>query len=439
MDIGGTKIAAGLVDHSGTLLATATRPTPATEGPDAILTTATALIHTLTESRGVVIAAGGAEFGRDLRDGRGAVGSDGGPEFGRNLRDGRGSARAAGSAEFGRDLRDGRRSVGPPAEAGRDLRERRGAVESGSAEVGRDLRDRRRAVDAAGSGEFGRGVRDGRRSVRAGGNAEFGRDLHDGTVEPAGVGGRGGRGVVTAVGVGSAGVVDPGRGVVVSATGALVGWAGTDLRGELSRRLGVPVVVGNDVHAHALGEQWRGAAAGREDVLLVAVGTGVGASVMLGGRVRHGAHAVAGHAGHVPVAAAAGRPCPCGGQGHVEAVASGPALIGEYRRRGGTDAADLAGVARLAAAGDPLAADVLAEGGAALGSLIGGLMNVIDPEIVVIGGGVAGCGEPWWRPLRAAIAAEVLPALRDVPVEPAALAGAAALLGAARMALEASP
>jgi glucokinase len=275
---------------------------------------------------------------------------------------------------------------------------------------------------------------------------------------------------VAAVGVGSAGAVDPGRGTIVSATGTIAGWAGTDLRGELSRRLGLPVAVDNDVHAHALGEQWRGAAAGRADVLLVAVGTGVGASVVLGGKVRHGAHSVAGHAGHLPVPAASGRPCTCGGSGHVEAVAAGPALLAEYLRRAAADggtggggpggtaggaqgcapggaqgdgqggapgrAGCLADVARLAAAGDLVAAAVLAEGAAALGAAIGGLMNVIDPEVVVVGGGVTGCGVLWWDALRAAVRAEALPVLRAVPVEPAALGGAAALLGAARMALE---
>ncbi|OUC95802.1 ROK family protein [Streptosporangium minutum] len=293
-----------------------------------------------------------------------------------------------------------------------------------------------------------------------------------------------GAGDVTAVGVGSAGVVDPRRGVIVSATGAITGWAGTDLRGEVSRRLGLPVAVGNDVHAHALGEQWRGAAAGYADVLLVAVGTGIGASVVLGGRVLRGAHSVAGHAGHVPAVAAAGRPCPCGGNGHVEAVASGPAMLAEYRARaasalpgpsgvsepsgvpgpsgasgpsgvseqpgvtgpsavpgpheaaGPAAAAGLADVARLAAQGDRIAVSVLTGGAAALGSTIGGLMNVIDPEVVVVGGGVAACGEVWWQALREGIAAEVLPALRGVPVGPAALGGDAALLGAARMALE---
>ncbi|SFL04026.1 glucokinase [Streptosporangium canum] len=176
-----------------------------------------------------------------------------------------------------------------------------------------------------------------------------------------------GAGGVTAVGVGSAGVVDPRRGVIVSATGAIAGWAGTDLRGEVSRRLGLPVTVGNDVHAHALGEQWRGAAAGYADVLLVAVGTGIGASVVLGGRVLRGAHSVAGHAGHVPAAAAAGRPCPCGGHGHVEAVASGPALLAEYRARAAAAVSGLADVARLAAQGDRIAVSVLAGGAAALG------------------------------------------------------------------------
>ncbi|WP_031170703.1 ROK family protein [Streptosporangium roseum] len=269
-----------------------------------------------------------------------------------------------------------------------------------------------------------------------------------------------GTGDVTAVGVGSAGVVDPRRGVIVSATGAITGWAGTDLRGEVSRRLGLPVAVGNDVHAHALGEQWRGAAAGYADVLLVAVGTGIGASVVLGGRVLRGAHSVAGHAGHVPAVAAAGRPCPCGGHGHVEAVASGPAMLAEYRARAAAVATEppgvsgppgvagppgvtgpaavsgLADVARLAAQGDRIAVSVLTGGAAALGSTIGGLMNVIDPEVVVVGGGVAACGESWWQALREGIAAEVLPALREVPVGPAALGGDAALLGAARMALE---
>jgi len=244
-------------------------------------------------------------------------------------------------------------------------------------------------------------------------------------------------GPVAAVGVGSAGVVDPVSGRIVSATEALPGWAGTPLRDELRERLGVPVAVDNDVHAHALGEAWLGAGAGCGSVLLIAVGTGIGASLIVDGRVRHGAHGVAGHAGHIPVPGADGRPCTCGGTGHVEAVASGPALLAEYRRRGGADVADLAGVSVRADGGEELAAAVLAEGATALGHAVGGLVNMIDPEVVLISGGVSRCGAAWWDPLRSVVGSHVLPPLAGVPVTAGRLGNDAALLGAARLALEA--
>ncbi|AZM49903.1 glucokinase [Streptomyces sp. WAC 06738] len=251
-------------------------------------------------------------------------------------------------------------------------------------------------------------------------------------------------GPYAAVGVGSAGVIDAAAGTVLSATAALPGWAGTALRDALGRRLGVPVAVGNDVHAHALGETWRGAAAGRTHVLLVAAGTGIGGSLILGGRPLRGARSAAGHLGHLPVPAAAGRPCTCGGTGHAEAVAAGPAMAAEYQRRAGEAASGdpaagrgLAVVAERAAAGDAAAVAVLAEGAAALGEAVGGLVNALDPELVLVTGGVSRCGPVWWRPLRAAITATALPLLSDVPVVPGELGDDAALLGAARLALEA--
>ncbi len=116
-----------------------------------------------------------------------------------------------------------------------------------------------------------------------------------------------------------------------------------------------------------------------------------------------------------------------------EAVNVGPGFAadpqGSYRQH--------AELVEVLAAGDPVAAEVLAAGASALGQAIGGLMNVLDPEIVIVGGGVTGCGDPWWGPLRAAVAAETLPALRNVPVRAAALSSTAALLGAARLALTA--
>lgn len=246
-------------------------------------------------------------------------------------------------------------------------------------------------------------------------------------------------GPVAAAGVGSAGVIDPDSGVVVSATDALPGWAGTDLRGGLADLLGVPVAVDNDVHAHALGEAWTGAAAGARTVLLVAVGTGIGGSLLIGGRVHRGARHVAGHIGHVAAAGAAGLRCACGGTGHVEAAAAGPALLAAYRRSGRpTPVADLRDVARLAARGDEGARRTLAEGATALGQVVGGLANVLDPDAVLIGGGVSACGDAWWQPLRSSFTAELLPPLRGLTPTACRLGPAAALVGAGRMAWEAA-
>ncbi|MFE5792827.1 ROK family protein [Streptomyces sp. NPDC056503] len=242
-------------------------------------------------------------------------------------------------------------------------------------------------------------------------------------------------GPVAAVGVGSAGVVDPGSGRIVSATTALPGWAGTALRRDLEQALGVPVAVDNDVHAHALGEAWLGAAAGHRHVLLVAVGTGIGGSLLIDGRVHHGARYAAGHVGHVPVSAAAGLPCTCGGTGHVEAVGSGPALLAAYARSASAPVSSLAEVAARAAGGEETARRVLAWGARALGEVLGGIVNTTDPGLVLVGGGVGGCGPEWWEPLREAFTAELLPPLKDVELRPCALGGDAAVLGAARLAL----
>ncbi|WP_229402142.1 ROK family protein [Micromonospora okii] len=241
---------------------------------------------------------------------------------------------------------------------------------------------------------------------------------------------------VRALGVGSAGVVDSRTGRVLSATDALAGWAGTDLRGGLRGLLGLPVAVVNDVHAHALGEARHGVAAGHATVLFVAVGTGIGASFVVGDAVLAGAHSAAGHAGHQPSPYAGSLPCPCGRRGHLEALASGPGLAAEYARRAGRPVDDLRAVAALAEGGDEVAGEVVRLGGTAVGSAVGGLVNVLDPHVVVVGGGVTGLGEPWWRALREAVRGEVLPGLAAVPVLAPALGADAPVVGAASLAWE---
>lgn len=251
---------------------------------------------------------------------------------------------------------------------------------------------------------------------------------------------------VRAVGVGTAGVVDPARGLILSATDAISGWAGTDVGGGLRRRLALVAAVDNDVHAHLIGELTAGAAVGKACVLLVAVGTGIGGSIAVDGRIHHGHGQVAGHLGHVPSPSGQQTPCTCGGTGHVEAVASGPALVRAYNRGfadGDSGAAStLAEVVERAATGtDLVASELIRAGGTEIGHLVGGLINVLDPDLVIVTGGVSACGSSWWSALLAAAQADVLPPIRaagpiDHLVVPSVLGADAALLGAAQLARE---
>ncbi|MGO4383349.1 ROK family protein [Specibacter sp. RAF43] len=246
--------------------------------------------------------------------------------------------------------------------------------------------------------------------------------------------------VVEAVGVGSAGVIDASAGTVISATDAIAGWAGTRLTAGLESRLELPCAVVNDVHAHALGEAWLGAAAGTSTSLMVAFGTGVGGSFVVNGRPLLGHHFAGGHVGHFasPLAYHDGAPlaCSCGHAGHVEAIASGPAIHASFLRFGGAaGVADTRVVFERAATGDDAALRAVGCGARAAGQAVGGLVNILDPEVVVISGGLADAGELWWEPMRAALRAELLAPVAGVAVVRASLGNTAAIVGAASLVL----
>lgn len=245
---------------------------------------------------------------------------------------------------------------------------------------------------------------------------------------------------VRAVGLSSAGVVDSARGRVTHATDSLTGWAGTDLVTPLTARLGAPVSALNDVHAHALGEARFGIGAGRGSLLLVAVGTGIGGGHVVEGRVQSGAHGAGGHVGHVPVAEAEGVLCSCGRTGHLEGLASGPGIV-RLAARLGADAslADGRALAAAAAAGDEVAREAYRLAGFATGRVIGGLLNVLDPEVVALTGGVHRAGPVWHEALAHGIAHDAMDVVADTPVLPASAGEHAALLGAAARALDALP
>lgn len=243
-----------------------------------------------------------------------------------------------------------------------------------------------------------------------------------------------------AIGVGSAGVIDPLAGVVVSATDSILGWAGTRLADELVHRTGLPVWAINDVHAHAMGESWLGASKGQTSSLLVAVGTGVGGSLIENGVPQLGAHFSAGHVGHIasPYAYDDGEPlpCTCGRSGHVEAIASGPSILQWYRRLALADkeARSARDVYTFAVEGDLAALEAITRGAAATGQAIGGLANILDPSIVVISGGMADSGPIWWDSMQRAFESELMDQLVGLPVVHARLGNGAAVIGAAKLA-----
>lgn len=247
---------------------------------------------------------------------------------------------------------------------------------------------------------------------------------------------------VSAIGIGSAGVINAEQGSVISATDAIAGWAGTEIATELTARLGLPVRVVNDVHAHAMGEAWLGAAAGASSTLMVAFGTGVGGSFISCGEPLRGHRFAGGHVGHFASSYAVdedGRllKCSCGHYGHVESIASGPALHAHYLRAGGDpSASDTRQVFDRANTGDPIARAAISYAARAAGQAVGGLGNIMDPEIVVVSGGLADAGHLWWDTMMDAAKDELIPALAGLRIVPAALGNQAAIVGAVTLVLK---
>jgi glucokinase len=238
------------------------------------------------------------------------------------------------------------------------------------------------------------------------------------------------------IGVGVPGILHPGSGVVAAATGLLQDWASTDVPAALREAFTLPVVAVNDAHGHAVGEAAHGAGVGRDTVLVVAVGTGIGGAVVYRGAALLGAHGAAGHVGHLPSAVAAGCPCSCGRSGHIEGIASGPGLVALYGSHGGEPSVLDPKEVLARAVVDPLAAAAVRESASALGTVVGGLVNTVDPDVVIISGGLQHAGPIWWTPLREGVAATALPLLESVPVLPARLGRDAALVGTATIALD---
>lgn len=240
---------------------------------------------------------------------------------------------------------------------------------------------------------------------------------------------------VGAIGVSSAGQIDHRTGRVIYANDHLPGWTGAEIGACLRTALGLPVAVDNDVNALALAEATHGAAAGRRVVIVVAVGTGIGGAIVLDGRLFRGVSGVAGELGHISLATGGPR-CACGQRGCLEVYATGPHIAAAYAR-----AADLhcplglPEVVARAANGDRAARAAFAQAGHQLGRALAGLVNTLNPDAIVVGGGVMAARELLLTPLRAALDRHALgPARQAVTVLPAALGADAGLIGAGLLA-----
>ncbi len=241
---------------------------------------------------------------------------------------------------------------------------------------------------------------------------------------------------VAAAGVGASGAIDPTHGVVTYAGATLAGWTGTPVADALARALGLPVVVENDVNAVGLGELHYGAGQGLRDALVVAVGTGVGGALIMGGALHHGATFSAGELAHLQVERIGGRLCNCGQFGHLEAYAAGPAIAARFCELATcAETLDLRAVAARAEAGDGLARQAIVEGAEILGRALAGLLCVLDPQAIIVGGGVPDLGAIWWAPFSAALRAGPVPGPAGLQILPARHGGRAVLLGAGWLAL----
>jgi glucokinase len=248
------------------------------------------------------------------------------------------------------------------------------------------------------------------------------------------------------VGVAVPGPTDHDHGVIYDPPN-LTGWGRQTAFGPmLARTLGTPVFVENDANAAALGEAWVGAGQGVRDLVYITVSTGIGGGVILDGQLYRGADGTAGEFGHVIVDPEGPR-CHCGNRGCLEALASGTAIARQAReavaRGDRTTLQNLAAhpdeitaqsVADAAVGGDPLAVDLYRRAGTYIGTFLSNLLAILNPAVIIVGGGVSKTGDLLFRPLHAAIAARVYPEpALQVRVVPADLGDDVGIIGAAAL------
>jgi glucokinase len=217
-------------------------------------------------------------------------------------------------------------------------------------------------------------------------------------------------GEVVAIGICAPGPLNPKTGVILNPPN-LPGWRNIPLREMAEEKFGLPVRVENDCNAAGLAEARFGAAQGSSSVFYAAIGTGIGSGIILDGKIYHGKNGSAAEGGHVSIDYRSETVCRCGSRGCIEALASGHVL----ERLTGYDLNEIA---------------------TQLGAWLGSVVSLLDPDIIVIGGGVSRIGEPLFEKLRAIVPGRTVnPHAGELPIVPAHFGADAGVVGAAAVVL----
>ena len=229
---------------------------------------------------------------------------------------------------------------------------------------------------------------------------------------------------IRAIGIACPGPLNPRTGVVINPPN-LPGWRDGPLAKNVEREYGLPCAVENDANAAALAEARFGAGRGLRSVFYATLGTGIGAGIVIDGKVYHGKNGQAAEGGHVTIDWRSAERCNCGVAGCVEALASGSAIS----RRYGRTPED---IARAVLAGDAASTAALDEICEMIGAWLGGIVSLLDPDIVLVGGGMSQIGEPLFSRLRRIVPLRTINRFAaETPIAPAELGISAGVLGAA--------
>ena len=245
-----------------------------------------------------------------------------------------------------------------------------------------------------------------------------------------------GREALAGIGVGVPGNIDMKTGTVL-VWNNVPAFNGYPTRDELSHRLNTPVILENDANSAALGEQWMGAGRGVDDLVMLAIGTGIGGGIISQGRILHGHIGMAAELGHITVVPN-GNPCGCGNRGCVEKHASATAIGAMARNLGLGANLTAQDVHALAEQGDPRALSVFRSAGESLGIALASLINIFNAPLYLLGGGVSAAWDHFAPAMLAEIEQRSLTyrlTRKTTRIERATLGGDGGLYGAASLPL----